>query len=216
MSITWSEAHTIHIDNVSFAYHKTIALDRITLHIKAGEHVAVVGSNGSGKSTLIRVILGLLDPQQGDIRINGIANIRPNRRQIQQAIAWIPQRQAVGTFPLLVHELWQSSRNPTAARSIAQQFEVDHLLQRSLHTLSGGQLQRVFLVRALASLAGGSGVLLADEPTSALDFVGQSVVAEFLHQIPSTVLVVTHDRHMMQRCHRVIEMAGGQIREVNQ
>jgi zinc transport system ATP-binding protein len=88
------------------------------------------------------------------------------------------------------------------------------LIERPLHALSGGQLQRVFLARALGSLAGGAGLLLADEPTAALDFDGQAAVAEALRELPATVLVVTHDRAMADRCQRVVEMAGGQLREV--
>ena len=215
MSTNWGRALAVHIVDVSYAYGRAIALQRINLSIQPGEHVAIIGSNGSGKSTLIRVILGLLEPQQGQIIIDGRVNTPAHRQYVHQAIAWMPQRQSTGQFPLLVNELWQSSRNLSAALEFAHHLEVHHLQQQPLHTLSGGQLQRVFLARALASLAGGSGVLLADEPTAALDFAGQSVVAEFIHRIPSTVIVVTHDRSMVQRCSRVLEMAGGQLREVN-
>jgi ABC-type lipoprotein export system ATPase subunit len=87
-------------------------------------------------------------------------------------------------------------------------------MARPLHALSGGQLQRVFLARALGSLAAGAGLLLADEPTAALDFDGQVKVAEVLRTLPATMLVVTHDRTMAARCDRVMEMAGGRLREV--
>lgn len=214
MSMTWGQALAVRLVDVSYAYGRTIALNRVNLTIHAGEHVAIIGSNGSGKSTLIRVILGLLEQQHGQVYINGTPNTKAHRQYTHHAIAWMPQRQSTGHFPLLVHELWQSSRNPTATTEFAMQLEVEHLRLQPLHTLSGGQLQRVFLVRALASLAGGSGILLADEPTAALDFAGQAVVSEFIHHIPSTVIVVTHDRNMIQRCPRVLEMAGGQLREV--
>ena len=86
---------------------------------------------------------------------------------------------------------------------------------RPLHALSGGQLQRVFLARAVGGLAGGASLLLADEPTAALDFDGQIKVAEILQSLPSSALIVTHDRKMADRCHRVVEMAGGRLREIS-
>ena len=82
-------------------------------------------------------------------------------------------------------------------------------------SLSGGQLQRVFFARALGGLAGGASLLLADEPTAALDFDGQIKVAEVLQELSSAALIVTHDRKMADRCHRVVEMAGGRLREVS-
>ena len=88
------------------------------------------------------------------------------------------------------------------------------LADRPLHALSGGQLQRVFLARALGSIAGGAGLLLADEPTAALDFGGQAAVATVIAAQQVTVLVVTHDRTMASHCGRVIEMANGRAREV--
>ncbi|GAB4117952.1 MAG: hypothetical protein Fur005_26070 [Roseiflexaceae bacterium] len=126
----------------------------------------------------------------------------------------MPQRQATGQFPLLVQALLDSSFNPVAAHDAAMQLDVAALSQRPVHALSGGQLQRVFLARALGCLVGGAGGLLADEPTAALDFAGQAMVADLLCQLPSTLVVVTHDRYLAGRCDRIVEMANGQLREV--
>jgi ABC-type glutathione transport system ATPase component len=79
--------------------------------------------------------------------------------------------------------------------------------------LSGGQLQRAYLARAIGQLSAGAQVLLADEPTSALDFAGQEVVAELLAGLEVTRLVISHDIAVVERAGRTLEMAGGRLRE---
>lgn len=190
------------------------AVAGVDLEIRPGERVAIVGANGSGKSTLLRAILGLHRDVSGEVRVDGeIASSASDWRRRRARVAWMPQRQAQGRFPLLLHELLASGGDFEAACGAARRLGVDHLLDRPLHMLSGGQLQRSFLSRALGAVAGGAGMLLADEPTAALDFEGQRVVAEELQRLPATLLVVTHDRTLAQRCDRVLEMAGGRLRE---
>lgn len=189
-------------------------VDDVDLHLEPGEHVALVGSNGSGKTTLLRAILGLHPLSGGRIFLDEAEAGSLHAWQMRRKrIAWMPQRHATGQFPLLVHELLASSGSPQQALACAKDLGLDGLLARPLHALSGGQLQRVFLARALGSLAGGAGLLLADEPTAALDFDGQAQVAAALQNVPASLLVVTHDRQMVQACHRVVEMAGGRLRE---
>jgi len=214
MEIAWSRPISVQLHDVHFKYGDTLALRGINMSVRSGEHIAIIGGNGSGKSTLIRTILGLLTPHHGTVMIDTVMNTPATQQHIFRSVAWMPQRQHTGQFPLLVTELWQSSGNPTRAQQFGELLEVAQLHNRPLHVLSGGQLQRVFLARALGSLAGGSGLLLADEPTAALDFTGQATVAELLATIPSTMIIITHDRAMMQQCSRIYEMAGGQLREV--
>jgi len=210
-----THAAPLTISNLVCRFGSTPVVDNVSLAIAPGEHVAIVGSNGSGKTTLLRAILGLHPIYAGQIVVDHVhAQSTADWRQRQQRIAWMPQRQATGQFPLLVHELLASSRNPTVAHDIASQLEVGMLADRPLHALSGGQLQRVFLARALGSIAGGAGLLLADEPTAALDFGWQAAVATVIAAQHVTVLVVTHDRTMASHCGRVIEMANGRAREV--
>lgn len=205
----------LELQGVTCTFGKTEVVNQATLHIQPGEHVALIGSNGSGKTTLLRAILGLHPVHAGKVMLDGLEAASPaGWKTRRQRIAWMPQRQATGQFPLLVRELLNSSASPAAAFTSADTLGLGNLMQRPLHALSGGQLQRVFLARALGSLSGGAGLLLADEPTAALDFDGQVQVAEILRGLPSTVLVVTHDRAMASRCERVLEMANGCLREV--
>lgn len=203
----------IEVANLSCAYSKTLVVDDVTFRVEAGEHIAIVGANGSGKSTLLRSLVGLHNPISGEISLDGTP-VHSNAALARQLCSWVPQRQAVGRFPLRVKELLASSKALEAAQSVAATLGVEALAQRQLSTLSGGQLQRVFIARAVGSLYSHASVLLADEPTAALDFEGQEEIAQLLSSLASTVVVVTHDRAMAQRCDRVFEMAAGKFREV--
>lgn len=187
--------------------------EHVDLALKPGERAALIGANGAGKSTVLRAILGLHADTEGRIAIDGTeARTAADWLFRRRRVAWMPQRQATGRFPLLVRELLASSGGPSAAATT--RLDIAHLLERPLHTLSGGQLQRAFLARAMGSLAADAGMLLADEPTSALDFDGKAIVTDVLAGIDTTLLVVTHDRVLADRCDRVFEMAGGRLREV--
>lgn len=194
-------------------YGRSIAVKTVDLTVDAGEHVAVTGANGSGKSTLLRAVLGLHPLAGGDIFVGGeSATATSGWKTRRRNVAWVPQRLTPGRFPLLVDELLGSAIDCDVARDSAGELGVAGLHRRPLHTLSGGQLQRVFLARALGCIAGGAGVLLADEPTAALDFAGQEQVATMLAALPATVIVVSHDRAMSRVCDRVAEMAAGRLR----
>ncbi|MDF2255730.1 ABC transporter ATP-binding protein [Streptomyces ferralitis] len=191
------------------------AVGGVDLDVAAGQRVALTGTNGSGKTTLLRAVLGLHRQVDGEILVGG----RGSRSAAEwawrrRACAWIPQRPAAGRFPLLAHELLRSSGDGGQALSAAERLGVGALVDRPLSSLSGGQLQRVHLARAVGCVAAGAGVVLADEPTAALDFAGQEEAAELLTGLPVTLLVVTHDRAMAARCDRVLEMAAGRLREV--
>ena len=205
----------LQIEAAVCSYGQTRVVDSVNLDVHPGEHIALIGSNGSGKTTLLRSILGLHSLDAGRILMDNCHAINSDDWKKRRArIAWMPQRQVTGQFPLLVQELLASSAEPASALSHAQELGLGNLLDRPLHGLSGGQLQRVLLARALGSLNGGAGLLLADEPTAALDFDGQAKVSKILCSLSVTVLVVTHDRAMADCCDRVAEMAGGRLREV--
>ncbi len=202
------------ISSLTCRLGSTIAVDDVTLAVAPGERLAITGPNGAGKSSLLRTILGLV-PSRGTITVDGrSADDRRGWRERRQIVAWVPQRPAVGRFPLLVRELLASSGDLGAASAAAERLGVDHLDERALHTLSGGQLQRVYLARGLGHVAAGARVFLADEPTSALDFDTRDAVAALLTEVPVTCIVVTHDAAVADGADRVLEMAAGRVREV--
>ena len=209
-----TEPATISFEQVSVRFGNTVALDTVSFEVLAGQKIAVIGANGAGKSTLLRALLGLIFIDAGTVAVNGVsAHSSLEWTQRRMDVAYIPQRPAKGRFPLSVHELLKSSCNPDSAIKIAHDLGLSKLMQQSVPTLSGGQLQRCYVARGIGSLAGGATVLVADEPTSALDFDGQKHVAQLLTEIPATLLVVTHERAVAEKCDRVFEMAGGVLRE---
>ncbi|MFF2023079.1 metal ABC transporter ATP-binding protein [Streptomyces sp. NPDC058171] len=205
----------VRMQKVTCRHGRVEAVTGVDLEIAAGERVALTGTNGSGKTTLLRAVLGLHRQVSGTVLVGG----RSTRTAAdwswrRRTCAWIPQKPAAGRFPLLGEELLASSEAPADAADGAHRLGVGALVGRPLHTLSGGQLQRMYLARAIGCVAAGAQVLLADEPTAALDFDGQEEAAEVLTSLPVTLVVVTHDRTLAARCDRVLEMAAGQLREV--
>uniref|UniRef100_A0AAU2JJK8 ABC transporter ATP-binding protein n=1 Tax=Streptomyces sp. NBC_00049 TaxID=2903617 RepID=A0AAU2JJK8_9ACTN len=206
----------VHMREVACRHGRVEAVAEVDLEIAAGERVALTGTNGSGKTTLLRAVLGLHREVSGSILVGGrgtgsAAEWAWRRR----ACAWIPQKPAAGRFPLLGGELLASSGARVEAAEAAERLGVGPLTGRPLHTLSGGQLQRMYLARAIGCVTAGAQVLLADEPTAALDFDGQEEAADVLTSLPVTLVVVTHDRALAKRCDRVLEMAAGRLREVS-
>jgi ABC-type Mn2+/Zn2+ transport system ATPase subunit len=206
------EGISIAVNDLSVVFGHTTAVSGVTFEIRAGEKVAISGANGAGKSSVLRCILGLQVSTAGSIAVDGRVARTPHDWQLRRRdIAYVPQRPPSGQFPMSVRELLQSSGgNDVAVR--AEQLGVASLLRQSVSTLSGGQLQRCFIARALMQVDEGATALLADEPTSALDFEGQESVAAILTSLPATLLVVTHEHHMVALCDRSFEMAGGQLR----
>ncbi|MFG3304963.1 metal ABC transporter ATP-binding protein [Streptomyces wuyuanensis] len=204
----------IHMRGVACRHGRVEAVAGIDLEIAAGETVALTGTNGSGKTTLLRAVLGLHRQVTGTILVGGrTARSAAEWAWRRRSCAWIPQKPAAGRFPLRGEELLASGGAPREAREAADRLGVGPLARRPLHTLSGGQLQRMYLARAIGSVAAGAEVLLADEPTAALDFAGQEEAADVLTSLPVTLVVVTHDRTLAERCDRVLEMAAGRLRE---
>ncbi|MGW7200869.1 ATP-binding cassette domain-containing protein [Streptomyces chryseus] len=205
----------VRMREVACRHRRVEAVVDVDLEIAAGERVALTGTNGSGKTTLLRAVLGLHRQVRGTIKVGGRDTRTPAEwAWRRRACAWIPQKPAAGRFPLLGDELLAGSAAPAEASEAATRLGVGALTGRPLHTLSGGQLQRMYLARAIGCVAAGAGVLLADEPTAALDFSGQEEAADVLTALPVTLVVVTHDRALADRCDRVLEMAAGRLREV--
>lgn len=205
----------VRLTGVSCSHGRQTVVREVDLTVEPGQRVALTGTNGSGKTTLLRAVLGLHQSATGVIEVGDHRAINAagwTRRR--RDAAWIPQRQAAGRFPLLAGELLESSGAPVEANDAAVELGVGDLRGRPLDTLSGGQLQRMYLARAMGCISAGAGLLLADEPTAALDFAGQADAARLLTSLPVTVLVVTHDRAVVDACERVLEMAAGRLREV--
>lgn len=186
---------------VTFAYGAEPVLEDVHLTVRAGDYVAVVGPNGGGKTTLVKLILGVLCPQRGEVRVCGQD---PQRRRAP--IGYVPQQAAFqGHFPITVLEtvLMGLPRTPPRtpgycaedrAKALAtlEQVELAHLAHRRLDTLSGGQKQRALVARALMAEPQ---LLLFDEPTANIDPQGKVCLFDLFARLTPqhTVIVVSHD-----------------------
>ncbi len=204
----------LRFEQVVVRYAGVVAVDGADARVLPGEFVVLTGSNGSGKSSLGRAALGLVRLAAGAVLVHDrLAVTAADWRRRRREVAYVPQRTAIGAFPLHVDDLLASGGDARTARAAADRLGIGQLATRPLTTLSGGQLQRAYLARAVGALAAGAGALVADEPTSALDFEGQDHVAALLAELPVARLVISHDSAVVSRADRVLEMAGGRLRE---
>lgn len=196
----------IDISGVDFAYRRQPVLQSIDLRIDPGSTVGVVGPNGGGKTTLIKLILGLLEPTRGMIRVDGLRPRDAVRRG--DVIGYLPQQiPTPQRFPLNVRQLvtlgLAGKLGPLRSPSKDDLQHIDRLIDRvdlsglcetPVGELSGGQLQRVFIARALAPRPK---ILLLDEPTTGIDASGQKRFIAFLDSLKTelnlTVVIVSHD-----------------------
>jgi len=223
-SLAVSTPLTINCRNIHFAYktRQGPVLSDISLELVPGEHVALVGESGAGKTTLLNLLLGFIQPDQGEINVNGNPLSTLTLNNWHQALAW------VGQHPMLFHDtiagnigmaLPGSTRTDVeqAARS-ARVLDFARNLPRGLDTkvgeqgwgLSRGQAQRVALARVFLKDAP---ILLLDEPTAGLDVdTAQSVmqtIASFSKD--RTVLLITHRLDQLQTARRIIVMSEGRL-----
>lgn len=192
------------------------ALENITLDVREGERLGVLGPNGGGKSTLLKLTLGLLSGHSGEIRVFGLPPEQARRRRL---VGYVPQRnEAELRFPLSVRQVvtmgatvgmmpWSgpSAQHRQAIDEAMKAVGVDILANRPIGDLSGGQLQRVMIARALASRPR---ILVLDEPTVGVDPAGQQQFAELLGTLHArfglTMIIVSHDlRTIAAGCDRV-------------
>lgn len=202
------------------------ALDHVDLCIQQGELAAVMGPSGAGKSTLLN-ILGLLDrPTSGSYRLNGTAVEALGARQRaalrNAAFGFVVQDFAVleretvyqnVAIPLAYSKVPKADRKKKV-RDILAQLQVEEKLHVPAGHLSGGQRQRVAIARALVNEPD---IILADEPTGALDQkTGQEVlrILQEINKAGKTVIIVTHDRNVAIRCHKVIHLLDGRIARI--
>jgi zinc transport system ATP-binding protein len=223
------------LQDVSFSYGGPAVLDGITLEVGEREFLGVVGPNAGGKSTLLKLMLGLLQPVAGTIRVLGRAP-RESRRQI----GYVPQYPAFRRdFPISVRDVVLMGRlgnclllgrfrrhDRGIVQRVMQETEVSALADRQISTLSGGQLQRVLVARALACEPR---ILILDEPTANIDMRLETDIFDLLKRLNQkmAVIVVSHDIGFISRyvdrvaclnhtlmCHHTADIDGQMIKQL--
>lgn len=188
----------VSVKNLFFSYDGAEVLRDVTFDIKKGEFLAVIGPNGGGKSTLIKILLGILKADSGDVKIFGE---KPGKNK---NIGYVPQNVTAGRgFPITVSEaammgrmLSKGGRTKKEDReyvmSVLEELQIADVAHKRMDDLSGGQRQRVLMARALAAEPE---LLFLDEPASNVDIEGQTRIYDLLAKMNDkmTIAVVSHD-----------------------
>ena len=188
----------VSVKNVSFEYEDIPVLEKISLDVKQGDFVGVIGPNGGGKTTLLKIILGLLQPTRGSVSLFGTKIEDFNG---WSSIGYVAQKSASVDvrFPLTVEEvvgmaLPFGGASQQLITDALDAVEIGVLRKRLLNELSGGQQQRVFIARALVSKPQ---LLILDEPTVGVDTDSQTTFYELLKRLNEehnlTLMLVSHD-----------------------
>jgi zinc transport system ATP-binding protein len=189
------------IEGMSFAYSALPTLQDINLRVEEGEFLGIVGPNAGGKSTLLKLILGLLRPQIGRIRV-----FDRSPQEARLSVGYVPQYPAFARdFPITVEQAVLMGRlgsgrlfgsytqvDGIAARRALAEVEATDIAHRQIGTLSGGQMQRMLLARALVS---DPKLLILDEPTANIDQRMEGEIFDLLRELNRrmTILVISHD-----------------------
>ena len=214
----------IEFNKVSFAYPNSdlLALNQVSLKIRAGEHVAILGKNGSGKSTLEKLILGLYQPKEGSILIDGVDLRQLDPAQLRRNIGYVPQDVALLQGTLRQNITPDHNRHTDdevlAITGMVGLTPMIHQHPQGLalpvgergHQLSGGQKQAVALARALIN---DPPLLILDEPTASLDHASEEQIKKVLAEKAAgkTLLLITHRSSLLALAQRLIVIDQGKI-----
>ncbi len=215
---------TLRAHDLSFSYRQQPVLDGVALTLAPGEVLALLGGNGAGKSTLLRLLLGLLRPARGQVRLGERPLADWPRRALARELAYVPQLHHA-PFPYLARDVVLLGRlahhgllrapgraDRDAAEAALDTLSLTHLAGRRYTELSGGERQRVLIARALAQ---GARLLLFDEPSNGLDYGGQLRLLAHMRTLARAgygVLFTTHHPdHARQAADRVALLAHGRI-----
>jgi iron complex transport system ATP-binding protein len=218
---------TLSTDNLGFGYHGKPVGRGVSIEIRSGEVLCLLGPNGGGKTTLMKTLLGLLPALEGRVRLDGEDISSWSRKRLARTIGYVPQAHAA-FFPFSVADIVLMGRSAhiglfaapshadfaVAERALAT-LGISHLMGRIYTEISGGERQLVLIARALAQEPR---ILVMDEPTASLDFGNQVRV---LHQIAAlaasgiAVVFSTHDPDHVFLCgDRVALLHGGRLEEI--
>jgi putative spermidine/putrescine transport system ATP-binding protein len=214
---------SIDIENLTKTYGSFAALDDVSLSIKSGEFLSLLGSSGSGKTTLLMALAGFVRPDAGSIRFGGREMIfePPHKRDVGmmfQSYALFPHMNVFQNvaYPLKLRGYSRADIRQRVQQALAT-VELDHLIERNITEMSGGQRQRIALARAIVFEPK---ILLMDEPLSALDKrLRETMQLELrrLHErLGMTVVYVTHDqREALTMSDRIAVMSKGKICQID-
>jgi len=214
----------IELNNITFRYNENMpnVLDGISLKIRPGQYVAIVGKTGCGKSTLLRILLGFEKPQKGAVYYDGKNLDKIDLKSLRRKIGTVIQDGKLFTGDiysnivinnprLTLDEAWEAAEMAGFADDINNMpMGMFTLISEGAGGISGGQRQRLLIARAIAPKPK---ILMFDEATSALDNITQKVVSDSLDSLKCTRIVIAHRLSTIKQCDRIIVLDQGHIIE---
>jgi len=216
--------YIVEAEEIVFGYHGNPVLKKISARIKDGDVLAILGPNGSGKTTLIKILLGLVRPQGGRIKLEGENINFLARNELAKKMAYVPQshREAFGytvtdivLMGRMPHISFMGRYGKNDQKIVAESLEkmsVGHLHDRPYTEISGGERQLVLIARAVAQEAK---IIVMDEPSSSLDFGNQLRLMDTVRRLSregyTFIFTTHHPEHAMSVADRVIMMDKGRI-----
>jgi len=206
------QSYIIEAEHIYAAYQDNLALEDVSFNIRKGEFWGILGPNGSGKTTLLKVILGLMKPLSGTVRVWGQTPGQLGSKR--DRIGYVPQHATIDlSFPISVYDVVMLGRSrmiglgkrpgkedKEAVQEALKRVELSKAANRQIGQLSGGQRQRVMIARSLVTFPE---ILILDEPTAALDVNATQSFYEWLHKMHHnmnlTMIVVSHDVGVISR-----------------
>ena len=214
----------IRAENISFAYSDTPVLANVSVSVKRGEIVSLLGPNGSGKTTLIKVMLGIYRPRLGAVFFEGRSMLEITPRELAKRIAYVPQfhRMAfayrvmdvvlMGRLPHKPFFFRYSQEDRETALHALERLSISHLKDKRYTEVSGGERQLILIARALAQ---GADTLIMDEPANSLDFGNQIRLLDEIRKLAQegyTFVKSTHfPDHALWIADRVIMLQHGAV-----
>ena len=214
----------IELNNISFRYNESMpnVVDNLSLKIRPGQYVAIVGSTGCGKSTLLRIMLGFEKPQKGAVYYDGKDLNAIDLKSLRRKIGVVMQNGklfqgdiysniTISAPQLKMDEAWAAAEMAGIAEDIRKMPMGMHtIISEGSGGISGGQRQRLMIARAIAPKPK---ILMFDEATSALDNLTQKIVSDSLDKLKCTRIVIAHRLSTIKQCDRIIYLEKGKIVE---
>lgn len=215
----------LQIKDIVSGYGKKVVVNNISMKVKRGDFICILGSNGCGKTTLLKTILGFIKPFNGEIYVDDISIGNLKERELAKKISYIPQAH-VPPFPFTVKDVVIMGRTPYLGKGNNPSMEDEKLAHESMERLgilkfennpytelSGGQQQLTMIARALVQ---NTDFIFMDEPTANLDFGNEYKVLEEVYSLAKLynkgVIMVTHNpNHVFSFADKVIIMKNGKI-----
>lgn len=199
--------HAIEVNDVTFSYDKAPILEDVTFTLNQGDFLGIIGPNGGGKTTLLKLLLGILEPDKGVLKVLGEAP-----RDAKHRVGYVPQYTDFNlSFPVSALDIvlmgrlhrsrigrWYSKKDRLKAEQILEKVGMSDYQHTHIGELSGGQRQRVFIARALAT---DPEIFFLDEPTASVDPEFETGLYSFLKELNKevTIVLVTHDVGVISR-----------------